>query len=166
MNIHLAICGPGLSGKNVVSKWLAENLGLRYHMSTSEAAAEVVYDKLKDKYGYSSCDECWNDRRMHRVEWGEIIADHNKPDGIQLYRTMLADHDILDGIRRGAELIKCQELGLIDLSIWVQRDVVGDPSLDYGPEVCDISVDNSGSLEDFYRKLARLGRWLPIVFDT
>jgi hypothetical protein len=154
--MRLAVCGPGESGKNVTSVFLRDNLNLNYVYSTSEYVADVVYEKISNKNQYASARECWEDRRSHRVEWADIIKEYNQPDGIGLYREMLASHDILDGIRRGAELAACQDIGLVDLSIWIQRDGYEDESLDYGPDACDIAILNNGTIQNLHTKLGRL----------
>ena len=50
-SMRIAVCGEGRSGKDTVSLWLGSNTALRYVESTSEAAARLCYDALKNTYG-------------------------------------------------------------------------------------------------------------------
>lgn len=150
----IAICGPGQCGKAFVSAKLAQLTGLRYTYSTSYGVAKVVFEQLSHRY--ATVEECYADRRNHRKVWADIIEEYNNPTGIKLYEEMLEETDILDGIRRRFELEKCVVSGLLDLTIWVHNPLVAeDPTIDFGPETCDLTLDNSGSLLELERKIAR-----------
>lgn len=161
--MKLAICGPGRAGKDTASKWLACHTTLRYTESTSEAAAQLCYSKLADRYGYTSVSEAFEDRHNHRVEWADIIWSYNKPDGITLYCEMLQDGDILNGIRRAAELQALVDRHLIDLVMWIDRDVPTDPSLETTSSVADIIIPNNDSIADLYRRLTHFARFSRII---
>lgn len=156
--MQIAICGPGRCGKDTASNWLAEHTKLRYHDSTSEAAAKLCYQQLHEKYGYSSVQEAFEDRHNHRREWAEIIWAYNQPDGLTLYRGMLAANDILNGIRRAPELEALRQNLMIDLVLWIDRDVPEDPSLEMDSSVADFIIPNNGTLEDLYQRLTRFAR--------
>lgn len=156
--MKFAICGHGRSGKDTVSKWLKEHTRLRYQESTSEAAAKLCYQCLRDKYGYSTVKEAFEDRHNHRQEWAEIIWEYNEPDGIRLYRDMLEVSDVLNGVRRASEFDALRREGMLDLTIWIDRDVPNDPSLEYDSNACDLIIPNYGTLDDLDRRLARFAR--------
>lgn len=153
--IVLAILGPGKSGKTTVSYWLTATYGFHYQYSTSEFAARVI--PLPSNHA---------DRRLHRAEWAQAIADFNNEDeGIKLYKLMLEDHDILDGIRRARELeavgrfVRSQ--GRLFVPIWVDRDVPADPAChDVSPVHCRFTINNRGDLEDLRTNLLILCRGL------
>jgi hypothetical protein len=156
--VRLAICGPGRSGKDTAALWLKEHTTLRYNGSTSEAAAQICFEALRDKYGYASAEEAFADRHAHREEWANLIWDYNLPDGLTLYTDMLRTSDVLNGIRRGHEIRALQDAGLIDLTIWIDRDVMRDPSCELAPTDCDIVIQNRWTVVTFHRRLARFAK--------
>ena len=153
--MKIAICGPGQCGKDAASQWLADNTTLCYHDSTSEAAAGVCFDALRYKYAYADAKEAFDDRRNHREEWAGIIWDYNRPDGLTLYRGMLETNDILNGIRRAGELQALLDAGMLDLTLWIARDVPRDPSCELVASDCDITVPNDGTLDALFTRLSR-----------
>lgn len=161
--MRLIICGPGRCGKDSASIWFRNFTTLRYHDSTSEAAAKVVYRQLASKYGYSSVEEAFKDRHNHRQEWADAIGRHNQPDGLTLYTDMLENNDILNGVRWTHELEAIVNAGLIDLVIWIERDVPHDPSLTFDANAADIIIPNNQTLYHLYARLERLGTALQIM---
>ena len=166
---RLAFCGPGRCGKDTAAIWFTENTTLRYHMSTSQAAANIVYLNLCDQYGYATSAEAFEDRHNHREEWYQIIRLHNEPDGLTLYREMIIDHDIINGIRDRIELRACQRAGIVDLSIWIDR-----PCCRGGPgahtislEDCDLVLPNFGdTTRDLFSRLRHLAHTLGGLRET
>jgi len=161
--MNLAICGPGRCGKDTAMQWLEEHTTLRCAGSTSEAAAPMVFDHIGRDHGYTSVQECWEDRHNHRELWAKLIWDYNKPFGIRLYHDMLKESDMLNGIRRAGELQALLERGMIDLVVWIHRDVPDDPSLEMPMDVADVVIPNTGSLSDFYSKLERFAAAIRIL---
>jgi hypothetical protein len=152
MKFAIAVCGRGQAGKSTTSRLIAEISGLKYSQSTSQALAEMIFEKSKSGcFGrsFEHTQDCWEHRSEHRALWGQLIAEYNKPHGTTLYEDMLPTNDILDGIRRIDELRACQKRDIIDFAIWIDRDIAPpDVSLDYGSDACDIIINNNGSLDD------------------
>jgi hypothetical protein len=155
---RLAICGPGRCGKDTASIWLRDHTALRYYGSTSEAAASLVFSKISGEYGYQTVEECFQDRHNHRELWAKSIWDYNRPLGITLYEDMLKVTDVLNGIRRKGELQALLSRDMIDLVLWIDRDVPEDPSLEMDSSVADFIIPNNGTLEDLYQRLTRFAR--------
>jgi len=161
--MQIVICGHGRCGKDTASQWFMEHTRLRFHESTSEAAAQLCYQRLREKYGYYSVEQAFEDRHNHRKEWAEIIWAYNEPDGLTLYRDMLEANDILNGVRKASELEALRTHLLVDLVIWIDRDVPNDPSLEMDSSVADIIIDNNGTLADLHQKLSRFARVARIL---
>jgi hypothetical protein len=94
---------------------------------------------------YDTAMECWEDRRNHRAFWADWIDECNRADreGIGLYRPPLNDEgiNVLEGIRWANEFYAIRPH--VDLSIWIDRPgTKRDPTLQYGPEACDIVIQN------------------------
>jgi len=154
MKFVIAICGRGQAGKSTTSKMISELTGFKYMQSTSQALAETIFEKSKSGcFGrsFENVQECWEYRSEHRVMWAQLIAEYNKPHGTTLYEDMLQTNDIMDGIRRINELQACRKRNIIDFAIWVEREIAPpDASLNYGPEACDIIINNNGTLNDLH----------------
>lgn len=161
--MKLAIVGPGEAGKDVVGEMLRDMSNLRYVAGTSKFAAGIVFDKWGRDFGYSSVDDCWVNRRFHRTTWAHHIGEYNRHDPVALYRHCLIDQDMLTGIRWDHERQAIVNAGLVDLWIWVKRDVPPDPTMEFGEGVCDISIDNNGTLFDLRRKLVALAKTWGIL---
>lgn len=82
-----------------------------------------------------------------------------KTDMLYFAKAALADGDFFIGPRDGREVTEGKAQGLIDLAIWIDRDVPVDPTITYGPEVCDLINVNRGTLEEFTNKLHRILRF-------
>lgn len=153
----LAICGLGRHGKGTAARYLADHYGFTYQQSTSEAAAEIVFHALRDRYGYETVEQCWQDRAAHRDEWALVIDDHNRDDPAALYRAMVQHgNTILEGIRRRDELVACVERGLANLTIWIDAGLrvgTGDVTCEIQPGDCDVVVDNNLDQAALYEQL-------------
>lgn len=155
--MRIAVCGHGRHGKGTAATYLSQRAGLRYNQSTSEAAAQLVFKKLSSKYGFSTVQECWDSRHLHRDEWAEIIWTHNKPEGTTLYEDMCAENDIIEGIRDASELRACQEAGIIQLSLWIDASLRKPPeassSCTVEPDDCDVIIDNNKDKRHLTRQI-------------
>lgn len=155
----LGICGHGRHGKGTAAAYIALKTGMRYKQSTSEAAAEMMFSKLQDKYGYKTVKEAWDDRVNHRQEWAETIWAYNQPDGLTLYQGMLPDNDILEGVRQRDELQALRDHGIIDLVVWVdgskRNPVESTASCQVSADDADLVIDNNGTLDELKERLDR-----------
>lgn len=163
--MKIAICGPGESGKDTAADWLADNTSLRFGGSTSAYAALIVAAVLCPLHGYRSVTECFADRRNHREEWARIIADYNRPDGLTLYREILAETGLLVGVRRADEWAAVRAAGLIDLAVWIERpSAPPDPTCELTEQDCDVTIVNDGTVDDLFAQLRALAAsWRLLV---
>ena len=115
----LLIIGHMRHGKDTVAEIIEEHTGMSFK-SSSEMAAEIfIYNKLKDKYGYSSFIECFEDRMNHRAEWHDLIKNYNDPDKAKLAKEILKHNDMYVGMRSQVEIDKCVKDGVFDIIIGV-----------------------------------------------
>jgi len=115
----ILIIGHNRHGKDTVAKFIEEFTGMSFK-SSSEMAAEIfIYDELKDKYGYNSFIECFEDRMNHRAEWYKMIKDYNFFDKTRLAKDILKHHNMYVGMRSKEEFDKCVEDEIFDIIIGV-----------------------------------------------
>jgi hypothetical protein len=163
-NIRLLIIGHMRHGKDSLAEILFENFGLKY-ISSSQACADIfIYDELKDKYGYKTPEECFNDRVNHRQEWYEMICDYNKDDKARLAKEILKYNNTYVGMRDSSEIKECLKQGLFDLVIWVDASKrlprEDTSSFNITEADADIIIENNDSFEVFKEKALRLGKLL------
>jgi hypothetical protein len=117
--MKLLIIGHGRHGKDTVAQMISDCTGLTFESSSKSAAKIFIYDKLKDKYGYKTFKECYEDRSNHRAEWHDLICWYNKDDKAKLAKKILSLNDMYVGMRSNQEIEKCQQDNLFDHIIGV-----------------------------------------------
>jgi hypothetical protein len=162
--MKLLIIGHARHGKDTVAEMISELTGMSF-MSSSVASSEIfLYDLLKDKYGYNSPLECFEDRVNHRAEWYDLICAFNQADPTRLAQELLSRSDIYVGVRSEREATACINAGLFDVVLGVY-----DPRKPLEPEssftidmwaIADIVIPNTGTLEDLRRKVSKVTRTL------
>ena len=115
----LLIIGNMRHGKDTLAELLNEEFGYTFESSSQSAANIFLYDELKDKYGYKTPEECFEDRVNHRQEWYEAICEYNKDDKARLAKGILERSDCYVGMRDRDEIEECLKQGIFDLVIWV-----------------------------------------------
>ena len=162
-NYKLLVIGHMRHGKDTVAEMIEELTGMSFK-SSSEMAAEIfIYDELKDKYGYSSFIECFEDRMNHRAEWHDLIKNYNYPDKAKLAKEILRHNDMYVGMRSQEEIDKCIEDNVFDMIIGVF-----DPDKPFEPkDSFDIDLFASsdiiiptGNLERVKEKVGKLCEYL------
>ena len=158
----LLIIGNMRHGKDTFAEILRDEFGLTF-ISSSQAAADIfIYNELKDKYGYKTSVECFEDRINHRQEWYEMICDYNVDDKARLAKGILELADCYVGMRDRGEIDECIKQGLFDLVVWVDASdrLPAEPlsSFNIDKSCADIIIENNGSEADFKEKVLRLGK--------
>jgi len=150
--VKLLIVGHGRHGKDTVSEILNKISGLRFESSSMHCAQEVLFPMLKDKYGYTTVSECFNDRHNHRAEWYDAISDYCKEDLTRIGREIFDYSDIYCGLRNKEEMMAMRKENVFDYAIWVDRSEHLPPepvdSMNITEDMCDYSIDNNGTLEE------------------
>lgn len=157
--LRLMLLGEGECGKGTFCEHLEQHYAIS-SMSTSLMASTLfMYDKLKDKYGYKTPEECHADRRNHRQEWYEGIYEFNTPDLTKLVRRIYERYDACDGVRHAEEFGAVKAKNMFDLSIWLdagdRTEGEDSSSISVTRDMADVILDNSTTQEDFIRRIDR-----------
>ena len=149
-------------GKDTCAEYLKKHLGLSFESSSWFACNHFIYDKLKSEKGYSSIQECYDDRHSSgmRQWWFDLICQYNRDDPAKLGRELFKTHDLYVGLRSRREhqqLIK----EIPSLSIWISADkrikeLEDDSSCTVTEEDADFIITNNGSVLEFEQKLGKL----------
>lgn len=164
MKTKLLFIGNARHGKDSMAEILRDEIGLRF-MSSSQAAADIfIYDALKEKYGYKTPEECFEDRVNHRPEWYQMICDYNKDDRTKLAKGILKLTDCYVGMRDRDEIEACVENKIFDLIVWVDASErlpeEDKSSFNIDKSCADIIIDNNGTFEEFKKRVIRFGKCL------
>jgi hypothetical protein len=161
---RLLILGSARHGKDSFAEILNEQFGLKYQSSSQASADIFLYDALKDKYGYKTPEECFEDRVNHRAEWKQMICDYNKDDRARLAKGILKNSDCYVGMRDREEINECMRQGLFDIIVWVDASerlpLEPASSFDIDKTFAHIIFENNGTLEEFKDKVLRFGKIL------
>lgn len=158
------IVGNARHGKDTFAELLRDEFGLKFKSSSQAAADIFIFDELKIKYGYSTSEECFEDRVNHRAEWYDLICAYNKNDKATLAKGILENADCYVGMRDREEIEECMKQGLFDLIIWVDASerlpLEDSDSFNIDKSCADVIVENNGTFEEFKIKVSRFGNIL------
>ena len=159
--MKILILGNARHGKDTLAELLADRFGMTYK-SSSEMAMEIfLFDMLKEKHGYETMQECFEDRVNHRQIWYLSICDYNKDDRARLAKDILEGHDCYVGMRDLDEFEASKEL--FDVIIWVdasKRLGTSENTNKIPVSEADMVITNDGTFEDFKEKARLLGNML------
>lgn len=148
-------------GKDSLAEIWERYFGLTYNSSSQAASNIFIYEALKEKYNYSSPEECFEDRMNRRKEWYDLITEYNKKDRTRLAREILKSSDCYVGMRDRNEIKACVKEKLFDLIVWVDASKRMPPedleSFNIDESCAHIIIQNNGSLKEFTKKAINLG---------
>ena len=157
--LKLCIIGSARHGKDSMAEILRDDFGMTFESSSQSAADIFLYDLLKDKYGYNTPEECYEDRMNHRQEWYEAICEYNKDDKARLAKGILERTGCYVGMRDRDEIKECIKQELFDLIVWVDASdrLPEEPATSFNIDksCADIIIENNGTYEEFYEKVLR-----------
>lgn len=136
---NIMVIGHGRSGKDTFAAFLAYYLKCDYLGSSQVACEQAVFPHLD----YITPEECYDDRHNHRETWRDLISKYNK-DPSRLGKYIYSQCNIYCGIRSKREFEALKDL--IDVTIYVVRDVPVDPTFELKLEDADCYVHNSADL--------------------
>lgn len=150
----LLIIGHGRHGKDTVCEILKNKYNFSFRSSSEFCADKFIYNELKDKYGYKSFIECYNDRHNHRSEWYNMIHAYCQDDNAKLGREIFQENDVYCGLRNSAEFHAMRATAVFDYAIWVDRSAhlpLEDPSsMTLSSHMADYIIDNNGTLTELH----------------
>lgn len=156
--LRIAILGYSRAGKDTAGIWLGEHTPLRYAGSASEIVCPLIAADL----GISE-EEAWKNRHIDRQFWFTWCNEFRRGDPTRLARVALEKGDICVGLRDQDEVAACVDLGLFDLTVWISSTrVPADPTVTFTSSDCDVSIDNSGSVAQFHKKLNKFCHFASI----
>lgn len=156
----LLLVGSARHGKDTVAEILKEEFGYTFKSSSQAAADIFIYDRLKDKYNYSTSEECFEDRVNHRAEWYNLIVEYNREDRAKLAKGIMASCDIYVGMRDNEEIEECLRQGVFELIIGIYDPRKPEESRDSFNinlwEKADIIIPNSQGLDELRERVIKL----------
>lgn len=165
MKKKLLVIGHGRHGKDTVCEILRDKYKYSFESSSRFCSQLFIYTRLRDRYGYLSEEQCYNDRHNHRAEWYNAICEYNVPDAARLGREIFKAHDIYCGLRNKREFFAMKNTRVFDYAIWVDRSDHLPPelkdSMSLEQWMADYTIDNNGSLSDLEFNVQQLMRYLP-----
>jgi len=157
----ILILGCGRSGKDTLAELLQKYYGFSYKSSSEISNELFIFDKIKDKFGYKSLEECFNDRFNHRDIWYDMICEYNKYDKSRLSKEILKKYDCYVGMRDLDEFEASKHL--FDVIIYVDankrvKEVEDTNKIDI--DLAHFIMTNNKTLEDFETKVKTVGNLL------
>ena len=148
--MKILLIGHARHGKDSVAEILQYMLGLTFRSSSEFANESVIFPALAPKYGYTTLDECYQDRINHRKEWYELIRDYNGDDPARLGRELFEENDIYCGLRHREEFEAIKAESLYDVCVWVDASERLPPessdSMSLTMEDANVIIHNNESL--------------------
>lgn len=164
INKKYIVLGQKRSGKDTFAEILFEAYGITYSSSSEASNRLFLFDILKEKYGYKTLEECFDDRVNHRDEWYKLICEYNSIDKTRLAKDIMKDFDMYVGIRDLEEFQACVKNNIFDLIIWVDASErvhsENEKFMEITKSMADIIIDNNGTYEDFKERVIRFGKFL------
>lgn len=156
----IVIIGHARHGKDTLARAFKALYNLSFTGSSEAASDLFIYNILKDKYGYKTSTECFEDRVNHRKEWYDLIVEYNKFDKARLAKDIMANSDMYVGMRSNEELEESLEQGVFDYVIGVYNPRLPLESTDsFNIDLwkqSDFVIPNAGKSIDLLRKAGNL----------
>ena len=155
MKPKILIIGHARWGKDTVAEILRDGWGYKFCSSSLAACEKVVFPVMSKQEGYTSVEECFEDRVNHRTQWHQLISEYNTPDKTRLAREIMETNDIYVGMRCQEELKATR--GLFDVVVWVDASqrLLPEPasSNTLTKEMADYCISNNGDLKDLVNEV-------------
>ena len=148
----LLILGHKRHGKDTFAQFIKDHMGgdFKFESSSMFCAEHFIFDALKEKYGYATVQDCFNDRGNHRAEWYDLISEYNQENPAKLAAEILKTSDCYVGMRSEREYRAAQSQRLFDVIAWVYNSTLPKEdessfTIEFDPS-CMVPVCNDYSL--------------------
>jgi hypothetical protein len=155
----LCVVGFGRAGKDTAADYLGPTFHLARGPSSSLTCLPFVTHMVYGKVTFEQT--VYDERHSRREFWLHACNALREKDPTLLAKMCLALGEMVVGIRGKPEFDAVVKDGVVDLTLWVDNTrVPPDFTVEFAREDCDVVVDNHTTLDQFHRRLARLGRVL------
>lgn len=160
----LALCGYGRAGKDTAAEWFRDNTKLTFRGGCSWTALPYMAKRLSADAGrLITEEEAYATRHQDRMKWYNYMNEYRAVDPALLIKDVLKHSDVVCGVRDKCELLGAKNEGLLDLIVWIDRDVPVDPTVTYSIEDADIIIRNHTTKDAFHHRLHNLAKCLGIL---
>ena len=168
MELKIFIIGHKRSGKDRAAERLRNATGMKFEASSMFCAKLFIFDTLKEKYGYTSAEEAFEDRHDHREEWFSLIADYNKDDPTRLSNEIFKENHAYVGLRRFEELELSKKRWPEAIVIYIDAEGRVPPESESSCTIkksqAHIIIENKTTLQEYNNKLDKLVNLLrPLI---
>jgi len=151
----VAFLGFGRSGKDTAARMYCEAAGRKYVGSTSNAILPVIAHSIG-----LPAEQVFAERHQHREFWFHWCNAFRRHYPSMVAKMLLAEADVLVGLRGLLEFESCRNNRVFDLSIWVERPGVGDcGTVAFDKSMCDLVLHNDGTEDDLAVKVQNLAKF-------
>ncbi len=165
--MKILILGNARHGKDTLAERLNEHFGMTFKSSSEMAMELFIFDEIAEQFGYTTMEQCFEDRVNHRTLWYKMICGYNKNDRARLTKDILKGYDCYVGMRDLDEFEASKDL--FDVIIWVDatKRLGSDENTNKIPmSAADMVITNNGTFEDFDSKAKLLGNMLFTLVDN
>jgi dephospho-CoA kinase len=149
-------------GKDKACELLNQMFRMTSVSSSWYACETFLYDKLKKRFGYTTIEECYEDRKNLRDIWFQEIYEYNQEVPYRMADEIWQKYNIYNGLRNRKEfngiIGKYPNVFVIwiDASKRKERESSSSMELDVGD--ANYVLDNNGTINDLAVNCSRL--WL------
>jgi len=165
--MKILILGNARHGKDTLAERLNEHFGMTFKSSSEMAMELFIFDEIAEQFGYTTMEQCFEDRVNHRTLWYKMICGYNKNDRARLTKDILEGYDCYVGMRDLDEFEASKDL--FDVIIWVDatKRLGSDENTNKIPmSAADMVITNNGTFEEFDMKAKALGNMLFTLVDN
>jgi hypothetical protein len=165
--MKILILGNARHGKDTLAERLNEHFGMTFKSSSEMAMELFIFDEIAEQFGYTTMEQCFEDRVNHRTLWYKMICGYNKDDRARLTKDILEVYDCYVGMRDLDEFEASKEL--FDVIIWVDATTrlgSAENTNKIPMGAADIVITNNGTFEEFDMKSKALGNMLFTLVDN
>jgi len=150
---RIVFCGHHGAGKDTAADWMDANCqGLSRGAASSDHLVKVAASRW-------NLDPAWLkvNRHQYALDLKALGNELRDADPGCLVREAFKTGDVITGLRDIRELAWARAHDYVDQFVWVASDrVATDPTMEYGPEACDVILQNHTTVAAFH---ATLRRW-------